>query len=65
MLYLNGVYDENGYFWPVKPPTSGDLDEITHKIAKRVSRYLERTGHLYLDTEIEYLDLLPHSTQLF
>jgi len=59
MLYLNGVYDANGYFWPVKPPTPGDLDEITHKIAKRVSRYLERAGYLYRDAETEYLDLVP------
>ena len=57
--YLNGVYDANGYFWPVKPPTPGDLDEITHKIAKRVSRYLERARHLYRDAESEYLDLMP------
>ena len=26
MLYLNGVYDAKGYFWPVKPPTCEDLD---------------------------------------
>jgi|TARA_B110000503_G_scaffold110558_1_gene165447 hypothetical protein len=59
MLYLNGVYDNKGYFWPVKPPTPGDLDGVTHKIAKRVSRYLERAGYLYRDAETEYLDLLP------
>ncbi len=59
MLYLNGVYDENGYFWPVKPPAPGDLDEVTHKIAKRISRYLERAGYLYRDAETEYLDLMP------
>lgn len=59
MLYLNGVYDHKGYFWPVKPLTPGDLDEITHKIAKRVSRYLERSGYLYRDAESEYLDLVP------
>jgi len=58
MLYLNGIYDNKGYFWPVKPPTPGDLDEITHKIAKRVSRYLGRAGHLYRDAESEYLDLM-------
>jgi len=58
MLYLNGIYDANGYFWPVKPPTPGDLDEITHKIARRFSRYLERAGYLYRDTESEYLDLV-------
>ncbi len=42
MLYLNGVYDSKGYFWPVKPPTRQDLDVITHTIAERVSRHLER-----------------------
>ena len=47
------------YFWPVKPPTPGALDELTHKIAKRVSRYLERSEHLYRDAESEYLDLMP------
>jgi hypothetical protein len=59
MLYLNGVYDSKGYFWPVKAPTPEDLDEITHTIAKRVSRYLERAGYLYRDAETEYLDLVP------
>ncbi|HIK68645.1 MAG TPA: IS91 family transposase [Pseudomonadales bacterium] len=59
MLYLNGVYDAEGYFWPVKPPAPGDLDEITHKIARRVSRYLEQAGYLYRDAETEYLDLVP------
>ncbi len=58
MLYLNGVYDNKGYFWPVKPPNLGDLDEIAHKIAKRVSRYLERARYLYRDAETEYLDLV-------
>jgi hypothetical protein len=59
MLYLNGVYDANGYFWPVKPPAPEDLDRITYTIAKRVSRYLERAGYLYRDAESEYLDLVP------
>ena len=36
------AYDRKGYFWPVKPPTRQDLDVITHTIAKRVSRHLER-----------------------
>ncbi len=26
LLYLNGIYDANGYFWPVKPPTREDLE---------------------------------------
>lgn len=48
----------NGYFWPVKPPTPEDLDTITHTIAKRVSRYLERAGYLYRDADSEYLALV-------
>jgi len=59
MLYLNGVYDAAGYFWPVKPPSREDLDRITHTIAKRVSRYLEKAGYLVRDVESEYLDLMP------
>jgi len=59
MLYLNGAYDHKGYFWPVKPPTPENLNKIAHTIAKRVSRYLERAGYLYRDTEYEFLDLLP------
>ena len=56
---VHGVYDNKGYFWPVKPPTTEDLDRITHTIAKRVSQYLERAGYLYRDAESEYLDLVP------
>ncbi len=59
MLYLNGVYDAMGYFWPVKPPTSEELDTITHTIATRVVRFLERAGYLVRDPEHEYLDLMP------
>jgi|TARA_B100000315_G_C14321270_1_gene470896 hypothetical protein len=51
MPYLNGVYDANGYFWPVKPPTCADLDVIAHTIAKRVSRFLEKAGYLVCDAE--------------
>ena len=58
MLYLNGVYDAKGYFWPVKPPTCEDLDVIVHTIAQRVARFLERAGYLYRDAESEYLDLV-------
>ena len=46
MLYLNGVYDTKGYFWPVKPPTCEGLDVIGHTIARRVSRFLEKAGYL-------------------
>ena len=58
MLYLNGVYDAKGYFWPVKPPTCEDLDVIAHTIAIRVSRFLENAGYLVRDAESEYLDLV-------
>jgi ribosomal protein S27E len=58
MLYLGGVYDSKGYFWPVRPPAPEDLDKVTYTIAKRVSRYLERAGYLYRDAESEYLDLV-------
>ena len=59
MLYLNGVYDNKGYFWPVRPPTPEDLDRITYAIAKRIARYLERARYLYRDAGSEYLDLVP------
>ncbi len=59
MLHLGGVCDSKGYFWPVKPPNPEELDTITHKLAKRVARYLERTGYLYRDAESEYLALMP------
>jgi hypothetical protein len=53
------VYDAKGYFWPVRPPTVEDLDVITHTIAVRVARYLEKAGYLIRDPEHEYLDLMP------
>lgn len=59
MLYMNGVYDANGYFWPVKPPTREELDVITHIIAIRIARYLEKAGYLIRDPERDYLDLMP------
>jgi len=59
MLYLNGVYDAKGYFWPVKPPSREDLDVITHTIATRIARHLEKAGYLVRNPEHEYLDLLP------
>lgn len=42
----------------MKPPNPEALDAIVHKIAKRVSRYLEQTGYLYGDAEFGYLDLV-------
>jgi hypothetical protein len=57
MLYLDGVYTKSAVFYPVKPPTSQELDLVAQKIAERVSRYLEKAGCLVRDTESEYLDL--------
>jgi hypothetical protein len=57
MLYLDGVYNKNATFYPVKPPTSQDVDRVTQKIAERVSRYLEKAGYLVRDAESDYLDL--------
>ena len=42
--------------YPAKPPTKQDLDAITHRIALRVARYLERVGYLVRDVESDYLD---------
>jgi len=57
MLYLDGVYNKKGIFYPVKSPTSQDLERVAQKIAERVSRYLEKAGYLIRDAESEYLDL--------
>jgi hypothetical protein len=46
MLYLDGVYDKKGCFYPTKSPTSQELDKVVQKIAERVSRYLEKAGYL-------------------
>ena len=49
MIYLDGVFDIHGNFYPLKAPTPSDLDSITHQIAQRVSRYLEKAGYLVPD----------------
>lgn len=46
MLYLNGVYAANGYFWPVKSPAREELDVMTHTIATRIAHYLEKAAYL-------------------
>ncbi len=60
MLYLDGVYisDSNGHlmrFRRVKAPTKGELTQLTHTIAHRVGRYLERQGLVERDTGSVYL----------
>jgi hypothetical protein len=57
MLYLDGVYDKQGIFYPVKSPAYQDIENIAQKIAARVSRYLEKSGYLIRDLDTEYLDL--------
>jgi ribosomal protein S27E len=61
MLFLDGVYvGEAGpstrFRW-VKAPTSAELTQLTHTIAQRLARYLERQGLLVRDAEHGYLAL--------
>ena len=50
MLFLDGVYvDSTGsstrFRW-VKAPTSSELNQLSHTVAHRLARYLERQGLL-------------------
>jgi ribosomal protein S27E len=61
MLFLDGVYVDRGgkldrFRW-VKTPTTAELSELTHTIAHRIGRYLERQGLLLRDAEHSYLAL--------
>jgi len=54
-LFLDGVYIDsrhgtNPCFRCVKAPTSVEITQLTHTIARRVGRYLERQGLLERDT---------------
>ncbi|MGS9140327.1 IS91 family transposase, partial [Salmonella enterica subsp. enterica serovar Infantis] len=46
LLFLDGVYVEQSHgsarFGGVKAPTSPELTQLTHPIAPRVGRYLDR-----------------------
>ena len=42
-------------FWWVKAPTTAELTHLTHTIARRVGRCLERQGSLERDVEHSYL----------
>ena len=60
MLFLDGVYIDsenksNTRFRWVKAPTSAELTHLTHAIAQRVGRFLERQGLLERDAENSYL----------
>ena len=60
MLFLDGVYVDgvNGsavrFRW-VKAPRSDELRQLTHTIARRTGRFLERKGLLERDAENSYL----------
>ena len=61
MLFLDGVYVDDArsgarFRW-VKAPTSAELTRLTHTIAHRVSRFLERQGLLVRDDETAYLSM--------
>jgi hypothetical protein len=59
MLFLDGVYIDNQHessrFRWVKAPSRDELTQLTHTIAHRVARYLERQGLLVRDGENSYL----------
>jgi hypothetical protein len=62
MLFLDGVYVEGRHgtldrFHWVKAPTSYELAQLTHTIARRVGLFLERQGLLESDVEHDYLVL--------
>jgi len=60
MLFLDGVYINSAdksrvrFLW-VKAPTNDELTHLTHTIAHRVARHLERQGLLERDAEHSYL----------
>ena len=59
MLFLDGVYIDCTnkslvrFRW-VKAPTSDELTQLTHTIARRIAHYLERQGLLVRDVEGAY-----------
>ena len=64
MLFLDGVYvaGVNGlrFRW-VREPTSEELTRLTHTIAQRTARFLEREGLLERDSEQAYITATPWS----
>jgi len=60
MLFLDGVYVVGAdgtveWFRWVKAPTTTELTELTHTIARRVGRFLQRQGLLECDGEQSFL----------
>ena len=65
MLFLDGVYEvspphsNRPRFQWVREPTSAQLTQVVHTIARRVGRLLEREGLLERDTEqLDFSDVL-------
>jgi len=60
MLFLDGAYAGGAgsakFRW-VKAPTSSELNQLTHTIAQRLARYLERQELLEKDIEHSYLTM--------
>ena len=59
MLFLDGVYAEGvrgspRFRW-VKAPSSDELTQLVHAMARRIGRFLERQGLLERDAENSYL----------
>ncbi len=61
MLFLDGVYVDGAGSTPrfrwVKAPTNDELAQLTHTIAQRIARFLERQGLLDRDAEHSTLAL--------
>jgi hypothetical protein len=61
MLFLDGVYVDSAgsstRFRRVKAPTNSELNQLSHTIAHRLARYLERQGLLERDAEHSTLTL--------
>jgi len=59
MIFLDGIYGginrSSVRFRWVKAPSSDELTQLTHTIAHRVARYLERQGLLVRDDGNSYL----------
>ena len=60
MLFLDGVYIDSAdrsraRFRGIKVPTSDELTQLTHTIAQRIARCLERQGLLVRDVDNSYL----------
>ncbi len=53
--YIDSPHGSRARFRRVKSPTSDELTRLTHTIAQRIARYLERQGLLVRDAEISYL----------